>query len=57
MGNVWLLVSSEIESSPVGGEGENGLAAVPSLSDTSDPFKGRPEGGMVSGCFLEVGDP
>ena len=51
------MVSSEIESSPVGGEGENGLAAVPSLSDTSDPFKGRPEGGMVSGCFLEVGDP
>lgn len=40
------MVSSEIESSPVGGEGENGLAAVPSLSDTSDPFQGRPEGGF-----------
>ena len=57
MGNVWLLVSSEIESSPVGGEGENDLAAVPSLSGTRDWFQGRLEGGMVSGCFLEVGDP
>ena len=50
-----MLVSSEIESSPVGGEGENGPAAV--LSGTRDRFQGRLEGGMVSGYFLEVGDP
>lgn len=49
------MVSSEIESSPVGGEGENGLAAV--LSGTRNRFHGRPEGMMVSGYFLEVGDP
>lgn len=56
------MVSSELEPSSVGEEGENSLAAVPSLFVTRDRFQGRwffhgPEGEMISGCFLEVGDP